>query len=483
MMGTQDTQPQLFSYTVNLEKRVRADNPLRKVLEHIDFTFVREEVRDLYGYNGNESVDPVVIMKMMFLLFFDDVSSERELMRIIRERLDYMWFLGYGLDDNIPDHSVLSKARSRWGVDIFETLFSHVVMQCDQAGLIDGRKLHMDGSLIDANASTSAILKGCPELLAQLRAELQSEMCKLDDPGLKRESPSKSRVNRSCVNTTDPDAALVGKGLGRSRSRYKAHRAVDNAHGVITATQTTPGDVDEAEMLIPLVEEQETRLGRDVETVVADSQYGTIDNFIECSKRGVCSHMSDRRAKQYDRSSAKGLFTTDQFIYDADRDCYTCPAGQTLTRCPSRGAQSTIAYTAQRKVCGSCPLLRKCHQNTKNPVRVIRRWPDQDHLNAARTQSHSLEGKRDRVRRKWLMEGSFADAANNHGFKRSRWRRLWRQRIQDYLIASVQNIRILIKKKRKPRFSAISTACLRIFSEYRSQNCFKWALCQLTGNP
>jgi hypothetical protein len=52
---------------------------------------------------------------MMLLLFLDDIKSERELMRIIPERLDYLWFLGYGLDDQIPNHSVLSKARRRWG--------------------------------------------------------------------------------------------------------------------------------------------------------------------------------------------------------------------------------------------------------------------------------------------------------------------------------------------------------------------------------
>ena len=50
---------------------------------------------------------PEVILKMMFLLFFDDMKSERELMEVIGERLDYLWFLDYGLEEKIPDHSVL----------------------------------------------------------------------------------------------------------------------------------------------------------------------------------------------------------------------------------------------------------------------------------------------------------------------------------------------------------------------------------------
>ena len=98
MMGTQNREQQLFSYAVNLEKRVRANHPLRRVKADIDLSFVREEVAHCYGKNGNESVAPEVILKMMFLLFFDDVASQRELMEVIGERLDYLWFLDYGLD-------------------------------------------------------------------------------------------------------------------------------------------------------------------------------------------------------------------------------------------------------------------------------------------------------------------------------------------------------------------------------------------------
>ena len=123
MMGEQKSEPQLFNYAVNLEKRVRVNHPLRAVKAAIDFSFVREEVAHCYGKKGNESVDPVVIMKMMFLLFFDDIKSERELMEVIGERLDYLWFLGYGLEEKVPDHSVLSKARARWGQEVFESLF------------------------------------------------------------------------------------------------------------------------------------------------------------------------------------------------------------------------------------------------------------------------------------------------------------------------------------------------------------------------
>ena len=158
-MGEQKREPELFNYAVNLEKRVRANHPLRKVKGAIDFDFVREEVAHCYGKNGHESVAPEVILKMMFLLFFDDIKSERELMEVIGERLDYLWFLDYQLEEKIPDHSVLSKARARWGKEVFESLFVRTVGQCVEAGLVDGGKIYVDASLIDADASRDSVIK------------------------------------------------------------------------------------------------------------------------------------------------------------------------------------------------------------------------------------------------------------------------------------------------------------------------------------
>ena len=445
MMGRQTEQKELFSYSVDLDKRVRQENPLRAIAERIDFTFVREEVKPCYGYNGNESVDPAVIMKMMFLLFFDNVASERELMRIIAERLDYMWFLGYGLDDEIPNHSVLSKARARWGVEVFETLFTRIVAQCKLAGLIEGKKLHMDGSLVDANASNNAVLKGCPELIAQLREQLQCEMTKLDEPKDGQARIYYERKNKWLLNTTDPDAAIVRKGKNDApRTRYKTHRAIDDAHGVITATETTPGDVEENAKLMDLVDQHERNTRERVETVVADKQYGTANNFRECHERQIRSHMGDMLAPQLKKGRREGIFGYNDFTYHTDSDTFTCPAGQTLTRRKHKKSRKAYEYACPAAICRACELRPQCTK-AKGTARTVKRHYNQEAVDAGRAQSCSAAAKRDRVRRKWLMEGSFADGANNHGFKRSRWRRLWRQKIQDYMIAAVQNVRIMIR--------------------------------------
>jgi transposase len=147
MMGLHEGQKELFSYQIDLDRRVRAGHPLRRVRQTIDFTFAPEAVAHTYGENGNVSVDPAVLLKMMFLLFSENVRIERELVRRLPERLDWLWFLGFGLEDEVPNHSVLSKARARWGCELFEELFVRTVRQCVEAGLVDGAKVHVDGSL------------------------------------------------------------------------------------------------------------------------------------------------------------------------------------------------------------------------------------------------------------------------------------------------------------------------------------------------
>jgi transposase len=275
MMGTHKSEAQLFSYAVNLEKRVRANHPLRQVKAAIDFSFVREEVAHCYGRNGNESVPPEVILKMMFLLFFDDIKSERELMEVIGERLDYLWFLDYGLDDKIPDHSVLSKARARWGKQVFESLFVRTVFQSVEAGLVNGSKLHVDASLIEAEASRESVIKSSPELIAALKRAYSATESKLE---ISTTPESYQSVNDRMMSQSDPDAACVRKGGGESRPRYHHHRAVDDYKGVITAVESTPGSIAENKKLLALIDQHEKNTRCQVQTVVADHKYGTNEN-------------------------------------------------------------------------------------------------------------------------------------------------------------------------------------------------------------
>jgi transposase len=440
MMGTHDGQKEMFSYEVNLDRRVRADHPLRAVRATVDFSFVRQKVAHCYGYNGNESIDPEVILKLMFVLFFDNVKSERELMRMLPERLDYLWFLGFGLDDEIPDHSVLSKARARWGQEIFESLFVCTVRQCVAAGLVDGTKLHLDGSLIDASASRDSVVKASPELITALKRAYQVEERKLEGH---TGAPHYKPVNAALCSTTDPDAPCVRNSKigasGDTRPRYKQHRAVDNRCGVITATVTTPGDVAEPTQTVPLIEQHQRNGSGAVATVIGDQQYGTIDNHRTLQQRGICTHLKIMPG----RPRAKDRFGPEKFAYDAATDRFQCPAGQWLHPRGYDAQRQHTEYVTRKGVCAACPLRTQC--TTSKHSRAVHRYREHELVLQARAQATSKAARQDYCRRRHLMEGSFAQSANCHGGKRSRWRRLWRQQIQDWLIAACMNVKLLVQ--------------------------------------
>lgn len=435
-------QPELFIYDFNVEERIPPDHPLRRIREQLDFEFVRPLVARFYGYNGHRSEDPVVVLKLMFLLYFDHVSSERELMRQVSYRLDYLWFLGLSVQDPIPHHSVLSKARRRWGPEVFEALFVRVVRQCVELGLVDGDKIHMDGSLVTANASQKSVIPGGPTLIEQLRALYREQEQKLE--GLEASEGRKNyyaKQNERLVSRTDPEAAIVKQSrTNYARPRYKHHRVVDDQCGVITAMETTAGDVEENRELIGLVRQHEKNTRQKVRTVVADCQYGTQDNLAWCGKVGIESHLGE-----FPQPKGQGIFSVEEFRWDAEQDCYWCPAGQALTRQPEGKKKKRIRlYRASKRICHACPLYDRCTTSRKE-IRKIGRHVLQEEVDRARAQSRSPAARRSRLRRRSLMEGSFADAANNHHFKRARWRGLQRQRIQDYLIGICQNVRLLLR--------------------------------------
>ena len=176
-----------------------------------------------YGYNGNVSVAPPLIVKLMLLLVLYNVRSERELMATLPERLDWLWFLGLDLDSEIPDHSVLSKARKRWGVELFQSFFERIVWQCVEAGLVDGSKLFCDSSLVQADASCNSIVdtQGLRRYLnpayRELEARLLEQKPEQTEPEEKNDSgddpPRRNVVNQrlSPPPTPKPQWCVKGK--------------------------------------------------------------------------------------------------------------------------------------------------------------------------------------------------------------------------------------------------------------------------------
>jgi transposase len=466
MMGRENLpQASLFYMGINLEKRVRSDHVLRKVARLVDFDFVYAQVKETYGYNGNVSVPPPMILKLMLLLVLYNVRSERELMATLPERLDWLWFLGLELDSEVPDHSVLSKARRRWGVELFRSFFERMVWQCVETGLVDGRKLFCDSSLIEADASCNSVLdrQGLRRYLnpayqeLERRLEEREEEEKQDHKSDPPNSPSRRNwVNQRFISTTDPEASVVRKGQGKADLYYQTHRAVDSAYGVITATVIGPGDENEAHRLPDLLRFHRANSGHGAEVVVADSKYGTTANFLECYDRGIAAHIPVLKQTQDKQERRRKIFPESLFRYDPQTDTYTCPAGQTLRKRKHWADRQAFEYVTVRGVCQQCPLRLQCTRS-QSAGRTLKRHERQEILDSLRVEAQSRSAKRDIQIRQHFMERSFAHGTR-FGLKRARWRGQWRVQIQDYLIAVVQNIQLLIAHAWPKPSAALATA-------------------------
>src|SRR5437764_3004533 len=142
---------------VSLEELVPQDHFYRHLERTLDLSFVREFVQETYAGGGRPSIDPVVFFKLQLVMFFEGIRSERQLMRHAADRLSVRWYLGYDLNEPLPDHSSLTRIRERYGIEVFRRFFEKIVEQCQAAGLVWSKELYFDGTKVAANAGKDSL--------------------------------------------------------------------------------------------------------------------------------------------------------------------------------------------------------------------------------------------------------------------------------------------------------------------------------------
>src|SRR5215471_1712865 len=221
MMGRKAAEPKLY-VSFSLDTAVPANHLVRRLAAAVDFDFVRALVRWRYSHTGQPSVDPVVLFKLWLLGYLFNITSERRLCEEAGLNLAWRWFLGYELDEPIPDHSVLTKARRRFGIEVYERFFTRIVQLCELAGLIQGDVVFVDSTLTKANASTRGLrsrallqqrLQTPREFVDDLEANsADDEEANDAETGVfSKPSSQRSGVNHIAVNPSDPDAQMFKK--------------------------------------------------------------------------------------------------------------------------------------------------------------------------------------------------------------------------------------------------------------------------------
>src|SRR5919205_481363 len=147
-------QPVLAS----LDALVPAHHFYRHLESKLDLTFVRDLVRPTYKDGGRPSIDPVIFFKLQLIMCFEGIRSERQLIELASLNLAHRWYLGYALDEPLPDHSSLSRIRARLGIEVFQRFFDQIVELCQAAGLVWGKELLFDATKVRANADLDSLV-------------------------------------------------------------------------------------------------------------------------------------------------------------------------------------------------------------------------------------------------------------------------------------------------------------------------------------
>jgi len=374
MMGTKERS---FAplVQVSLEELVPQDHFYRHLERTLDLTFVREFVQETYASKGRPSIDPVVCFKLQLVMFFEAIRSERLLMRVVADRLSVRWYLGYDLDDALPDHSSLSRIRTRYGLDVFRRFFDAILEQCQQAKLIWGKELYIDATRVDANASLDslttrfafeareALQKHLQELfqeedeqqttepdLSPIETDhhpmpLPTSLSEEEQETLLTQQETRhdwyakggqqqrevrglyQRRSDQRVSTTDPDATPMRHGGGPLHLGYQTHYVVDGGkQRIILAALVTPAEVMENQPMLDLLWHVRFRWRLRPRQVTGDTKYGTLENIKAIEDAGMRAYIP-----LFNRENEHGAYYgSARFTYDAIHDRYICPAGQPL---------------------------------------------------------------------------------------------------------------------------------------------------------
>jgi len=486
--------------SVSLEELVPQEHFYRHVQKVLDLSFVHDLVRERYAVAGRPSIDPVVFFKLQLVMFFEDIRSERLLMRQVADRLSVRWYLGYDLDEPLPDHSTLSKIRLRYGLSVFRRFFEAIVEQCREAKLVWGKELYFDSTQVNANADLDSLT---PRFAVEARKAIQEHLAALfageeakhenakestisDGPlaeGLPADTSSPSlttlptastaalqeelaannaarhdwieqegRQQREVsgqyqrtadlrISTTDPDATPMRLKGGGVHLGYHTHYVVDGGKSrMILAVLVVPGEVMDNQPMLDLLWHVYFRWRVRPQQVTGDTKYGTIE---------IIKAIEEAHIRAYvplpDWEHMTPYYGPAQFTYDAAHDLYHCPQGQPLRPFRRELKAEKVEYRADPATCNACPVKAQCTESDHG--RQLHRSFYADYVERVKGYHQTFAYQKAMNKRKVWVEPLFGEAKEWHGMRRFRLRRLWRVNCEALVTASGQNLKRLLRKR------------------------------------
>jgi transposase len=275
---------------VCVDDLVPADDELRRIEQLVDWEHVRATARPFYnpGGVGRPGIDPAVLVKLALVVAWRAMPSMRATLRAAATDMAIRRFLGFGLTERLPDHSTFSHAQTKRFADssVFEQLFTAVLRQCTDAGLVGGRRLLVDATHVEADAALKSLraelspIDGDGEAVADVPAETQERPAlRLAEPR-RGPTPRRTASNATAVSRTDPDSKLRGKPGHRTHLVHRGQVAVDPKARVIMAVEAETATGSESDALATLVTRARFA-GHAVAELGADAGYASQASYAE----------------------------------------------------------------------------------------------------------------------------------------------------------------------------------------------------------
>lgn len=442
---------------VCIEDLVPEDHILRKIDKYIDFSFINEICRPYYcENNGRPAIEPVIMFKMLFIGYLFGIRSETRLVEEVKVNIAYRWFLGYGIEDKIPDASVIWQNRVRRfnGTDIPRQIFENILQQAIKHKLVDGKILYTDSTHLKSSANKNKYREVTVEVEAQdyineLNAAINEDREKHGKKPLKFDETAKKPDKDDDENyfddniptktlkqsTTDPDSGFMHRDGKPKGFFYLDHRTVDAKYNIITDTFVTPGNVNDVKPYQNRLKYQMEKFGFKVEAVGLDAGYNTsaickilLEDF------GLQAAMGTRRG-----CHQKGKYGKYKFKYIPDWDMYICPERNYLEYVTTN-RNGYREYKCKNTRCASCARRYEC-LSEKQATKSLRRHVWEDYKDEVYIFSHTEEGKEIYAKRKERIERSFAESKELHGLRYCHMRGIERVSEQCLFTAAAQNMK------------------------------------------
>ena len=482
------------------DKIVPVDHLLRKINAVVDFSFIRELVKDKYTPDfGRPAEDPEFMLRLCLLQYIYG-DSDREVEENARINLAYKYFLGLAVDEEPPDYSTVCTFRAqRLGEEKFRQVFQNIVQQCIDKGLVTGKRQIIDSTHIVADmavTSLAGLIKLCrrnvlksvanqnAKLAEQLgikdlqvvkqdkftrieegleseideaetlldgvtkelkdkkirvTPELQKDMELLEKAVADRADEAKDRL----VSPVDSDARM-GKKTSKNWAGYKGHVVVEEESEIITAVETTPANQADSSQLKPLLYQQEKVHSLVPDELSGDKAYDSGANLEHLNCKKITGYIS--LTKKLNHWGAD-LFTIDDFIHDEVHDTLTCPAGNIAahrvhaTFHTEKYKRNGSVFQFTHNQCVNCHLKPRCFPaDSKKHGRYVSISYYDSYYRQMKERMGSDVGK-EVYRNRYKIEHKVADLARYCGMRHCRYRGLTKAKIHTLLSAIASNVK------------------------------------------